>query len=100
MRCYSGMILGVSLGLSSGATTAHAQNAVADFYRGKQVNLVIASSAGGGYDLYGRLVARYIGKYIPGNPSVIPSNMPGAGGNTASAYIANIGAKDGTVIGA
>ncbi|MDF2120145.1 tripartite tricarboxylate transporter substrate-binding protein [Roseiarcaceae bacterium H3SJ34-1] len=101
MRYHSATVFGISLIAALAASaTARAQNAVADFYHGKQINLVIASSAGGGYDLYGRLVARYIGKYIPGNPNVIPSNMPGAGGNTASAYIANIAPKDGSVIGA
>jgi hypothetical protein len=59
------------------ATTApaRAQDALAQFYKGRQVTLVIPSSVGGGYDLYGRLLARFIGKYIPGNPNVVPSNM-------------------------
>ena len=101
MRIHPGIILGISLGWAYALpATVRAQDAVADFYRGKQINLVIAASAGGGYDLYGRLVARHIGKYIPGNPVIVPSNMPGAGGNTVSAYVANIAAKDGTVIGA
>ena len=82
------------------APSAHAQDAIADFYRGKQVTLVVGSTAGGGYDLYGRLVSRHIGKYIPGNPNVVVQNMPGAGGNTSAAWVANIGAKDGSVIGA
>ncbi len=77
-----------------------AQEAVADFYRGKQINVVVGSSAGGGYDLYGRLVARHIGKYIPGAPNVVVQNMPGASGNTSAAYVANVAAKDGTFIGA
>ncbi len=82
------------------APGARAQDAVADFYKGKQITLVVGSTAGGGYDLYGRLVARFIGKYIPGNPAVVVQNMPGASGNTSAGWVANIGAKDGTILGA
>lgn len=80
--------------------TARAQEAVADFYRGKQITMVVGSSAGGGYDLYGRLVARFMSRYIPGNPNVVVQNMPGASGNTSAAYVANVAPKDGTIIGA
>jgi tripartite-type tricarboxylate transporter receptor subunit TctC len=73
---------------------ARAQDAIADFYRGKQITLVVGSSSGGGYDLYARLVARFMSKHIPGNPNVVVQNMPSA------AYVANVAAKDGTVIGA
>jgi tripartite-type tricarboxylate transporter receptor subunit TctC len=82
------------------AQSVQAEDSVADFYRGKQVTIVVGASAGGGYDLYARLLGRYIGKYIPGIPNVIVQNMPGAGGNTAAAYVANVAAKDGTFIGA
>ena len=65
--------------LFAAASAAFADEAaVANFYKGKQVSIVIGTTPGGGYDLYGRLVARYIGKYIPGNPTVIVNNMPGA----------------------
>ena len=84
--------------LSSQAVRA--QDPIADFYRGKQVTMVVGSSSGGGYDLYGRLVARFMSKHIPGNPNVVVQNMPGAGGNTSAAYVANVAAKDGSVIGA
>src|SRR5665213_2415723 len=57
---------------------AHAQS-VADFYKGKNLDLYIGYSVGGGYDLYARLLARHLGKHIPGNPTVLPQNMPGAG---------------------
>lgn len=77
-----------------------AQESVAAFYRGKTVQLVIGSSAGGGYDLYGRLVSRYIGKYIPGNPTVVVSNMAGAASIVATQHIAVAAPKDGTIIGA
>ena len=53
---------------------------VADFYKGKQIQFVIRSGVGGGYDLYARVLGRHIGKHIPGNPQVIPVNMPGGGG--------------------
>ena len=92
--------LAAGLTLLALPSAAHAQDAIADFYRGKQITIVVGSTAGGGYDLYGRLVSRHIGKYIPGNPAVVVQNMPGAGGNTSAAWVANIGAKDGTVIGA
>ncbi len=86
--------------LCGSPASVRAQNAVEDFYKGKQIRLIISSSPGGGYDRYGRLVGRYIGKYIPGNPAVIPSNMPGAGGIAAASYIYNVAPKDGTAIGA
>src|SRR5215211_2871253 len=79
---------------------AKAQDAVADFYKGKTVTIVIGSTPGGGYDTYARLIARHIGKYIPGHPAVVPSNMPGAGSNVAAAAVYNTLPKDGTVIGA
>jgi tripartite-type tricarboxylate transporter receptor subunit TctC len=82
------------------ASPALAQNPVADFYKGKQVNIYIGSSAGGGYDTYARLLGRHLGKHIPGNPVVVPSNMPGAASNIAAAYVYNVAPKDGTAIGA
>ena len=82
------------------AAPARAEDAVAQFYRGKDINLVIGSSPGGGYDTYARLIARHIGRYIPGNPAVVPQNMPGAGSNKAGGYMYSVAAKDGTAIGA
>ena len=73
---------------------------VADFYRGKTMQLIIASAAGGGFDTYGRLVARHLGNHIPGNPAVVPQNMPGAAGATAAYYVTSVAPKDGTVLGA
>ena len=63
----------------AGSAPAHAQS-VADFYKGKNISLAISFSPGGGYDLYARTLARHIGKHIPGNPQIVPQNMPGAGG--------------------
>jgi tripartite-type tricarboxylate transporter receptor subunit TctC len=67
-----------------------------DFYSGKQVSLLIGTTTGGGYDAYGRLVGRHIGRHIPGNPSVIVKNMPGAGGLAAANYLYNRAPRDGT----
>src|SRR5215475_4070382 len=71
---------------------------VADFYRGKQVNIVVGYGSGGGYDVYARLVARHFGRHIPGNPSVVVQNMPGAGSLRSVNYIYNTAPKDGTAI--
>jgi hypothetical protein len=81
------------------ATPAIAQNAVADFYRGKTVTVLIGVGVGGEYDLQARLVARHIGKHIPGNPTVVPQNMTGAGGLRMINYLYNVAPKDGTQIG-
>ena len=74
-------------------------DAVADFYKGKVVNLVVGYGSGGGYDVYARLIATHLGKYIPGNPTVIVQNMPGAGSLRSVNYLYNSAPKDGTVIG-
>ncbi len=72
---------------------------VEDFYRGKTVSIVVGSSVGGGYDQYARVLARYLGKHIPGQPTVVPQNMPAAGGLRAAKYLYAAAPKDGTVIG-
>jgi tripartite-type tricarboxylate transporter receptor subunit TctC len=71
---------------------------VEDFYQNHTLKMVISYSVGGGYDLYARVLARYLGKYIPGHPTVVPENMPGAGGLRASNYLYNAAPKDGSVI--
>ena len=73
-------------------------NPVADFYKGKTIRLIISGESGGTYDTDGRLVARHIGKHIPGNPSVQPENMLGASGRVAANYLYNAAPKDGTVV--
>lgn len=84
----------------AGAGTPRAKaDEVEDFYRGKVVNVVIAFSAGGGYDLYARLLAKHMGKYIPGNPTLVPQNMPGAGTLKATKYLYAVAPRDGTYIG-
>src|SRR3954470_24017648 len=76
---------------------AHA-DAVADFYRGKQIDLVVGSGPSGGYDIYARLLARHFGDVIPGNPKVVVQNMPGAGSLRAVNYLYNVAPKDGSVV--
>ena len=75
------------------------EKAVADFYRGKTVRIVVGFSAGGGYDQYSRLIARHLSKYIPGNPAIIVDNMAGAGSIIAANHTFNAAPKDGTLIG-
>ena len=83
----------VAIGLPLRAET------IADFYKGRSVPLVIGFSVGGGYDAYARLLARYIGKNIPGEPSIVPQQMTGAGSLRAANYIFSVAAKDGSVFG-
>ena len=102
MKSLTAILLAFAIGALGfvAAPEARAQDAVADFYKGKTVTIVIGSTPGGGYDTYARLIARHIGKYIPGRPAVAPSNMPGAGSNVAAAAVYNTLPKDGTQIGA
>jgi tripartite-type tricarboxylate transporter receptor subunit TctC len=79
---------------------ARADNDVAAFYAGKTVQMVVATSPGGGVDLIGRLVARHLKDHIPGKPNIVVQNMPGAGGNQMANNLFASGARDGTVIGA
>jgi Uncharacterized protein conserved in bacteria len=87
----------ISMVLSFGIVAARA-DALADFYKGKTVTMVVGTPAGGGYDIYARLLARTLGKYIPGNPSVIIQNRPGAGSVIAANYVYEVAPQDGTVI--
>jgi hypothetical protein len=92
LRC---LILAVALALP--ATNAKAQS-LEEFYRGKQLSMVIGYPTGGSNDIYARAVARHIGKHIPGNPTVIPRNMPGGGSLIAANHVFNIAPKDGTIL--
>jgi len=89
----AGIFLVVATTASSIAQTAE------DFYRGKTLNIIVGYGPGGGYDLYARILSRYMGKYIPGNPTIAVQNMPGAGSLRAANHIYNVASKDGTVIG-
>ena len=84
--------------LSLGTASAAAQP-VADFFKGKTVTIVVSTGTGGGYDTLARGIARHIGRLIPGNPTAIVRNMPGAGGITAMNWLYNTADKDGTIIG-
>src|SRR5690242_9479942 len=75
------------------------EKAIADFYRGKTVRIIVGFTAGGGYDAYSRLIGRHLHKHIPGNPNVLVDNMAGAGSILAANQIYNVVPKDGTVIG-
>jgi tripartite-type tricarboxylate transporter receptor subunit TctC len=80
------------------AASAAAADPVADFYQGKQIRFVIRAAPGGNYDLYMRLLARYMVRYVPGVPEAIPVNMPGGGGLTSLNYTINVAPHDGTVL--
>jgi tripartite-type tricarboxylate transporter receptor subunit TctC len=93
---FSALAVGASV---QGPTGARAADPIADFYSGKSVQLVIGYAPGGGYDVYARALARYMGRHIPGNPSIVVQNMPGAGSIKAANYLYNIAPKDGTAFG-
>ena len=84
------------LAISAGRALA---DPVEDFYRGRNVTLVIGYSVAGGYDNYARVVARHLGDHIPGHPTILPQNMPGAGSLRSANYLFNAAPKDGSVIG-
>lgn len=85
--------------LAFAASPAKAQSdPVAEFYKGKQLRIVIGYTPGGGYDIYGRITAEFLGRFIPGNPTIVPQNMPGAGSLVAARYIYGIAPKDGSVL--
>src|SRR5262245_11787002 len=75
-----------------------AADPVEDFYRGKQIRIYIRAAPGGNYDVYSRVLGRHISRFIPGNPLVLPVNMPGGGGIVALNYVANAAPRDGTVL--
>ena len=80
--------------LMLGGPLAHAQ----EFYAGRSIDLIVANTTGGGYDQYARHLARHMSRHIPGQPSIIVKNMPGAGGGRAANFLANVAPKDGTVL--
>jgi len=90
--------LGLAASLVAGALPAHAADPVADFYAGKTVRVLVGFSAGGGYDLYARTLARHMARHIPGQPTLLAQNVPGAGSLKAVNYLYNAAPKDGTVI--
>src|ERR1051325_2570790 len=81
------------------AVTVAKADSVADFYKGRTISLIIGYSVGGGYDAYARLLARYLGKHISGEPSIVPQQMTGAGSLRSANYIFSVAPKDGSVLG-
>jgi tripartite-type tricarboxylate transporter receptor subunit TctC len=88
----------LACGIVAFVATAVAQP-VDEFYRGKQIRIVVGTTAGGDYDVWARLLARHMTRHIPGNPSIIVENMPGAGSLVATNHLFNVAPRDGTVIG-
>lgn len=84
--------------LASFASLPAQADPIAEFYKGKQLRLVIGYTPGGGYDIYGRVTAEFLGRFIPGNPTIVPQNMPGAGSLVAARYIYGVAPKDGSVL--
>jgi tripartite-type tricarboxylate transporter receptor subunit TctC len=100
-RCFGLALAGLSAGafLVFPIARAAAASDVGDFYRGRQITILVGFSAGGGFDLYARLLAQHLGDYMPGHPRVVVQNMPGSGSLTAALDILDVAPKDGTVIG-
>ncbi|HEX2725081.1 MAG TPA: hypothetical protein VHN20_04600 [Beijerinckiaceae bacterium] len=96
MRKMVSLLAAMLLTALAGAASAQS---VEEFYRGRQIRFIIASDAGGDYDQWGRLIARYWGKHLPGKPTFVPVNMPGGGMLTATNYLFNVAEKDGSVVG-
>jgi tripartite-type tricarboxylate transporter receptor subunit TctC len=94
VRCWT-----AAIALALFTTGASAQTP-AEFYKGKTIELYVAYSAGGGYDLYARMVARHLGRHIPGKPQIVAKNMAGAGGLRLANWLYQAAPRDGTVIGA
>ncbi len=97
LRAFTVLLLFALLALVPEGTGAQT---LAPFYRGKQVSMLIASGAGGGYDTYARTLARHMAKHIPGNPTIVPRNLPGAGGLIAANTLYNSSAPDGLTFAA
>ena len=98
MRRTTGGLIGVVAALVCAATSALGQG-LADRFKGKPFEIIVGYDTGGGYDVYARALARHIGRHLPGNPTVVVKNMPGAASRQAANHIYNIAPKDGTVIG-
>jgi len=100
LDCFVAALLALAVIALAVTAPACAQDAVAAFFSGRQISIIVGSSAGGGYDTYARLVARHFGSHIPGNPTVVVQNMPGAGSAKSVGYINSVAPRDGTAIAA
>jgi tripartite-type tricarboxylate transporter receptor subunit TctC len=96
LKCIGFLAAAVS---ACSAPFAGSAQTSSDFYKGKNIDLHIGYSAGGGYDVYARSLARHLGRHLPGNPTVVPKNMPGAGSLVLANWLYNVAPKDGTAIG-
>jgi tripartite-type tricarboxylate transporter receptor subunit TctC len=99
MRLARVIIASAALLAATAALGAARAQPVADFYRGKTIHVLIGYGPGGGYDIYGRVAAEFLGKHIPGNPTLVPENMPGNSSLRAVDYLLNVAPKDGTYLG-
>jgi tripartite-type tricarboxylate transporter receptor subunit TctC len=93
------IMIGVAVGLAMASAVPTQAQPVADFYRGKALRMLIGYGPGGGYDIYGRLVAEFLPRHLPGNPTIVTQNMPGAGSFVAAKYMYDVAPRDGTVFG-
>jgi tripartite-type tricarboxylate transporter receptor subunit TctC len=93
-RALGWLLLGLTLGVVPGAALAHD-----DFYRGKTVRIIVGFSAGGGFDAFARTLGRHLGRHLPGAPTVIVENMPGAGSLIAANHLYKVAKPDGLTIG-
>ena len=95
-RCICLVVVAMASAAQVGTARA---DPVADFYRGKTMRMLVGYGPGGGYDIYGRLVAQFLPKHLPGNPTIVVQNMPGGGSFVAAKFMSEAAAKDGTVLG-
>ena len=93
-------VAGLAAAAMFAASTTMAQPSVEEFYRGQTVRIIVASGPGGGYDTFARLLARHLGRFVPGNPTFTVQHMPGAGGLRAAGYIAQVAPRDGLTFAA
>jgi tripartite-type tricarboxylate transporter receptor subunit TctC len=100
MSSSSSKVLAGLVGLATAATLAAAPARAADTFAGKSIDLIIGATPGGGYDIYARALARHLGRHIPGQPTIVSKNMPGAGSARAAGFISTLAPKDGTAIAA
>src|SRR6266853_4320574 len=94
-------MIGAAIGLAAamlGSVLPIRAEPVADFYQGKTLRMLIGFGPAGGYDIYGRLVAEFLPRHLPGRPTIVAQNMPGAGSLVAAKYMSDVAPKDGTVL--
>jgi tripartite-type tricarboxylate transporter receptor subunit TctC len=96
------LVIGAAVGVAAATLVSSVPiraEPIADFYRGKTLRMLIGYGPGGGYDIYGRLVAEFLPRHLPGNPTIVAQSMPGAGSFVAAKYMYDVAPKDGTVLG-